>query len=414
MSLVDTAQPSASIAPPLKVREGWSIRVVTDPEQIANEQSAWMDLACDAVETNSFYEPWFFLSAVRSNLMGVRDWQILVLEHTEKNRTQWVGFFPFHRIGSRWSPLGRQLKLAVHLQSYLSTPLIRHGFVPEVLDQLFKHLSQDSESPNVMQWPLNTMGGPIHQALIDIARRKLLSVHVRESFNRALLRPWKGPNTDDACQDYLLKSLGGHHFRELRRQRRRLNDSGVLEFRALEVAAELPIWIEWFLQLEAAGWKGQQGTALASSPDTLRFAHEMIVSGYEQGRVQMFGLFQNGEPIALKLNLISPSGGFSYKIAYSEEYSKLSPGVQLEIDHLRQFQGSGREWMDSCAVADHSMINRLWAERRTIQDLLISTGHWSSDLWLSALPFARGIVRTIRRCGRAIRGQSSQDASKSV
>lgn len=407
MSLVEVAQPTSSITPPPKVRDGWSIRVVTDPLQLTGEQAAWMDLACDAAETNSFYEPWFFLSAVRSQLPGFRDWQILVLEHTEKSRTQWVGFFPFHVAGSPWSPLGRRLQLAVYPQSYLSTPLIRRGFVPEVLDQLFAHLRQPG-SPHVMHWPLNAMGGPIHQALIDIVRRDLISTFVRESYNRALLKPWKGPNTDEACQDYLLRSLGGHHFRELRRQRRRLNDAGPLEFRVLDTSAEAPVWAEWFLQLEAVGWKGRQGTALASHPNTLQFAHEMIQSGFEQSRVQMVGLFRHGEPLALKLNLVSGSGGFSYKIAYNEEFAKLSPGVQLEIDYVRQFQSSGREWIDSCAVADHSMINRIWAERRTIQDLLISTGHWKSDLVLAGLPAARSLLRTGRRLTRAVKGLVSR------
>lgn len=402
MSVVETTQPVVESSLP-KVRDGWSIRVVTDPAQLIHDQVAWSDLAHDAAETNSFYEPWFFLPAFRSGVTGIANWRILVIEHTEKSRTQWVGFFPFHICGSRWSLPGRTLKLATHRQSYLTTPLIRCGFVAETLNKLFEHLRQDHSGPNVLHFPLQTVAGPIHQALIDLIRRDLRSIFVRESFNRALMKPWKGPNTEEACQDYLLRSLGGHHFRELRRQRRRLTEAGELEYRSLETAAEVPIWTEWFLQLEAAGWKGREGTALASHPETLRFAHDMIHSGFEQGRVQMVGLFQRGEPIALKLNLISSSGGFSYKIAYNEEFAKLSPGVQLEVDHVRQFQGTGREWIDSCAVADHSMINRLWADRRTIQDVLISTGHWSTDLGLSLLPAARSVLRTVRRAARATR-----------
>jgi hypothetical protein len=129
----------------------------------------------------------------------------------------------------------------------------------------------------------------------------------------------------------------------------------------------------------------------------------MIQSGFEQGRVEMVGLFQRGEPLALKLNLISETGSFSYKIAYNEEFAKLSPGVQMEVDYVRHFQTTGREWIDSCAVADHSMINRIWAERRTMQDLQISVGHWKSDLLLSAMPLARSALRTARRVKRALK-----------
>ena len=403
MSQVQVLSPSVSPQQPPKVRDGWAIRVVTDPEQLAGDQAAWADLARHAVEVNSFYEPWYFLAATRSQVATAARWQILVLEHTEKSRTQWVGFFPFRVIGSRWSPQGQSLQLVIHDQSYLSSPLVRRGFVPEVLDQLFKHLRQDSSSPGVMHWPLCAVDGPIYQGLVDIVRRDLLSTFVRESYNRALLKTWKGPNSDEVCQDYLLQSLGGHHFRDIRRQRRRLNEAGELEFQTLENQAEVPIWTEWFLQLEAAGWKGREGTALASTAHTRRFAHEMIQSGFEQGRVEMVGLFQRGEPLALKLNLISETGSFSYKIAYNEEFAKLSPGVQMEVDYVRHFQTTGREWIDSCAVADHSMINRIWAERRTMQDLQISVGHWKSDLLLSAMPLARSALRTARRVKRALK-----------
>lgn len=402
MSQVQVLSPSVSPQPP-KVRDGWAIRVVTDPEQLASDQAAWADLARHAAEVNSFYEPWYFLAAVRSQVASSARWQILVLEHTEKSQTQWVGFFPFRVTGSRWSPAGQKLQLVIHDQSYLSTPLVRRGFVPEVLDQLFHYLRQDSSGPGVMHWPLCAVDGPIYQGLVNVVRRDLLATFVRESYNRALLKPWKGPNTDEVCQDYLLQSLGGHHFRDIRRQRRRLNEAGELEFQTLENQAEVPIWTEWFLQLEAAGWKGREGTALASTANTRRFAHEMIQSGFEQGRVEMVGLFQRGEPLALKLNLISETGSFSYKIAYNEEFAKLSPGVQMEVDYVRHFQTTGREWIDSCAVADHSMINRIWAERRTIQDLQISIGHWKSDLILSAMPLARSALRTARRVKRAVK-----------
>src|SRR3546814_5811349 len=60
-------------------------------------------------------------------------------------------------------------------------------------------------------------------------------------------------------------------------------------------------------------------------------------------------------------------GGFSFKIAFDETMSRFSPGVLIEIDNLRRvLNRDDLDWMDSCAAADHPMIDSLWGERRQI------------------------------------------------
>lgn len=159
----------------------------------------------------------------------------MVIEQTVKNRTHWAGFFPFQITGSRWSSIGQKLQLWVHNQCYLTTPLIAAGQEHDVLDRVLAYLKIDRSLPSLMHWPLALVGGPIGQALIDIARRDLLTVCVNEAFNRASLHPWSGDDSEEACHEYLLRSLGGHHLREIRRQRRRLSEAGDIEFRTLQV-----------------------------------------------------------------------------------------------------------------------------------------------------------------------------------
>jgi hypothetical protein len=55
------------------------------------------------------------------------------------------------------------------------------------------------------------------------------------------------------------------------------------------------------------------------------------------------------------------------------------------------------EWMDSCAVSEHFMINRLWTKRRTIETLLCSTGKAPADFLVSVLPLMRWFKRKISR-----------------
>ena len=108
----------------------------------------------------------------------------------------------------------------------------------------------------------------------------------------------------------------------------------------------------------------------------------------------MLALRFNGRPIALKFNLLAEGGAFSLKIGYDESYARFSPGLLLEVENVRRLHERGDiEWMDSCAVSEHFMINRLWLDRRTIQTVLVPTGKGAGDIWVSILPLVRWLNR---------------------
>ena len=71
-------------------------------------------------------------------------------------------------------------------------------------------------------------------------------------------------------------------------------------------------------------------------------------------------------PIAMLVNFLTPPGSFSFKIAYDEDYARFSPGVLIQLENLQVLARSEIQWMDSCAVENHPMINSLWAERRNL------------------------------------------------
>ena len=52
-----------------------------------------------------------------------------------------------------------------------------------------------------------------------------------------------------------------------------------------------------------------------------------------------------------------------------------SPGVQLTLDVTRDFLGDAKiARVDSCATADHPMIDHIWQERLMLNDLLVAPG----------------------------------------
>jgi hypothetical protein len=127
------------------------------------------------------------------------------------------------------------------------------------------------------------------------------------------------------------------------------------------------------LALEAAGWKGRAGTALANDLGAGRFFAEALRRAFSAGALLFHRLRLGDRPIAMIVNFIEGGAAYCFKIAYDEEFARYSPGVLLEIEMMRALETvPGLSFIDSCAVSDHSMINSLWRERRSIAALNVS------------------------------------------
>jgi hypothetical protein len=82
---------------------------------------------------------------------------------------------------------------------------------------------------------------------------------------------------------------------------------------------------------------------------------------------------QNGHPLAATITLRSGDYAWFWKIAYDEDSAKFSPGVQVSLDLTELLLAEPDiARVDSCATADHPMIDHLWRERLALADLLIA------------------------------------------
>ena len=76
--------------------------------------------------------------------------------------------------------------------------------------------------------------------------------------------------------------------------------------------------------------------------------------------------------MAIVVSLIAGAAAYTWKIAYDEAYARYSPGAQLMLEapaHL--FSDPAVMLIDSCATADHPMIDTLWPERRGIATFVL-------------------------------------------
>ena len=383
--LVDSPEPGR--LKPSRPDAGFSITLLHSAVELAGIAADLEDLAAAALEPSVFYEPWMFLPAVEA--YAANSALQFVLVHGRERVL--CGFFPLERRG-HWRGIPfRVARIWRHVHCALGTPLIRADQARACWACFLNWLARDPSGASLLELPFVTGDGPFQQLLIDDAHQRGVLSYCVETFTRALFRPRH--NADD----YIVGALSGKHRQELRRQERRLSELGTLRYAALEPDADAEVWVNAFLELERRGWKGREGTALVRQEADRKFFQTFCREAARRGRLQMLGLFLNDRPIALKCNLLTGDGALAFKIAFDEEFARHSPGVLLELFTIDRLHAQPRvAWMDSCAIPDHPMINRLWLDRRTIQTLLISTGRAPGDVIVSLLPALRWLKRLYR------------------
>ncbi len=380
-----------------------SVVVITEPAALESYLPALEELAADAIEPNVFYEPWILMPSLKAFGGGRRFLFALVFApavNNQKAPQTLCGFFPLvlerHYKGLPISVL----RLWNHLYTPLCTPLIRTEHASECLKAFFNWLS-DVDHPSATNCSIVELcdvsgDGPFHELLVDYLYNSACLSYTEDSRIRAFFRP------AETAEVYLSKALSGRRRKDLRLQAKQLAEMGGIEYKELTEQDDLDQWMSDFLSLEASGWKGRNGSAIASQKEDQDFILELAREGFRRGRLHMLSLSLNGQPIAQKLDLFSRRAGFAFKMAYDESYSRFSPGVLLELENLRRLHEFPKlDWVDSCAVPDHFMMNRLYTSRRVIQTVLISTGRAPGGLIIAVLPLLRWLNRLIRRSTKA-------------
>jgi Acetyltransferase (GNAT) domain len=134
--------------------------------------------------------------------------------------------------------------------------------------------------------------------------------------------------------DELSSRLTSHFRGRLRQLSRKLDALGGVCFTTVTEAGDLPGALDVFFQVEASGWKGQSGTgsAIQLHPELVAFYRALASAMGSQGAddgCEINSLYADGRCIASQFCLRT-GGEYSIpKIAYDEEYSRLSPGLLL-------------------------------------------------------------------------------------
>jgi hypothetical protein len=317
---------------------------------------AWDDLSANASEPNCFMERWFITPSL-AHLDLPASLRIAIVWGKDGRMD---GLFPLH-IADRYGRMPiDHVRNWLHYNIFLGVPLVRAGQEEAFWIALIEGLDAASWAEGFVHLTGLVKGDRIHSGLIKATAALDRTCAAVMHTERALLQSAHAPT------QYYETTVRKKKRKEINRLRSRLCELGELSFTSLESAADIDNWCDDFLVLEQSGWKGELGSALGSAQPTESFFRDLIRDGYLVGRVEMLKLSLNTRPIAMLVNFIALPGSFSFKIAFDEEFARYSPGVLIQIENLKQLDRPGFEWMDSCAVEDHPMINSLWGERRPI------------------------------------------------
>lgn len=324
---------------------------------------AWEALARRAGGPNPFFEPWFLAPSLRRFDPGGavhlamlwRDGRMAALMPIWLDRA-------YH--GRRML----HLSAWIHPNSFCGAPLVEPGFEEEFWRACLPWADRTTDRALFLQMPQMPAGSAATRALMAVCAGEDRSGRIVHREQRAMLE--SGLDSEA----YLAGALSTKKRKELRRQRKRLDELGEVSFVRLRDDVGLEDWVDRFLALELRGWKGTEGSALACDPRTAALLRESLTGAAEAGLLERLELALDGEPVAMLINFLAAPGSFAFKTAFDEAFARFSPGVLLQLENLALLEDPAIAWCDSCAAADHPMIERIWRGKREIVWINVAIG----------------------------------------
>lgn len=365
-----------------------AVRIV-DPLALSDQlAAAWDGLADEASEPNPFAERWCLQPAL--HLLDPRREARLVMVMGDRDGPL-IGVMPLAS-ALKYGPLPlRHVAGWTHPNHFHGAPLVRAGMEHLFWSILLGWCDAASWAHTLVHVPRLTEDAPLHRALADVSQGRGAAAEIVHREERALLESDLSPTA------YWDGAVRAKKRKELRRQASRLAEEGRVSFRRWTGEEPIEQWIGAFLDLEARGWKGRAGSALASHGDTEAWFRAIVTAAAAAGRLDMRALVLNDRPLAMLVNFLSVPGAFSFKTAFDEDYARFSPGVLLQQANLDLLDDPRIAWVDSCAAPGHPMIDSVWRERRPLVWVNAPLGGSGDRLRFRALAKAERIWRRWKR-----------------
>lgn len=314
---------------------------------------AWQDLAMRALEPNPFHEPDFVIPALH-HLANGKNIALLVV----RRGNQLDALLPVQRFkATRHSPPVPTLSAWSHPYQFLGTPLVDADRAREALSAILNPPLAVRGAALFFSARWMSDDGVFRAALEDVLHQRGRGPYRWTTGTRAVLTR---SNTSIVGSERRYKQV---------RQYRRLLERDVGWVRVVDRSGD-PKAVEDFLALEASGWKGREGTALASQISHAQFFRDVCARFASAGTLHLVSLETPRGTLAMECHLRTGRGSFLFKIAYDERFSHYRPGLLLLLDTMESFNSSSLEFIDSCADPTNKVFNRFWPDRRCVSTII--------------------------------------------
>jgi CelD/BcsL family acetyltransferase involved in cellulose biosynthesis len=179
--------------------------------------------------------------------------------------------------------------------------------------------------------------------------------------HRLLTRTYlRSPYLDiDGDWDAFLRARTSRYRSNYRRGLKQLEAQGAVELALAEGEAGVARFGE-ALAVEASGWKGADGTAIVSSPETHAFYSKIVVWAAERGALRLVSLDVDGRMLAFVFGVREGTTFFELKTGFDNAHAHARPG----------------------AVLHHLLLARLFREGLARYEFLGRDDPWK--LWLAS------------------------------
>lgn len=335
-------------------------RILPVRELGSEDEAAWRTLAERAVEPNPLYEPDCLVPAAEHQQFGD---EIDIVFAEEGGRVfacipvrqvrKWRGFpYPF-------------VTTVVRRMLYCGTPLVDPERSEEALGAILAALAERRGFANGRVLVLQEVaeGGAVDHAVQMAARHAGFPLFRYESWERPIAYRREEAN---------YRSIHSSKFRgEVRRRHKRLGECLGAEPEVVDRSND-PAAIDEYIEMEAAGYKGETGIAMATVPGEPEYFRGMCQRFAQRGRLRILALEGGGKTVAMVVSIRGGEGLFGIKTSYDEQFSRFAPGVQLQLSAIEDFHHrSDARWLDPCTYEGNEVMLGLYPDRTRFSSFFV-------------------------------------------
>jgi hypothetical protein len=363
----------------------------------------WSTLLRLALNPYPYLDPRMVLPSVRLRPNdNDGDMELIVIEEDD----EFLALMPFER-----KAMAGRLKLAgVSTRSdFLATesswdhPLIHSGRSVEACEALLKGL-RTLRLPRLVEFATFPWGGRLEVAMVEASARVNARLLERDRAEYAYAQrlapePQDGVHIGASEPSFALEHASARMRKQLAKRSAGLVALVGHELRIEDRGAD-PVAVDQFIELQAAGWKG----------DPTRGGWGLKVRGYERwftevaslyradGDLAIYVLSAGTETIHIRVMFRIGETMFAYQDAYNERFAQFAPGTLGRAAAInRAFREPDVERYEPNLSPDYVEASRLYPNRQTRIKLLVANGGPVATSVVRTLPAARSLRSGVGR-----------------